>query len=105
WGDHFAEIGRRAGPIDWAMLPIGGYAPRWFMEPQHIDADEAGRAVLALSPRPLLPMHWGTVRPTDEAVGEPPAQLRAFWRAHDLADEQLWILDAGEARVLDVSRR
>ena len=34
--DGFAEIGRRCGPIDWAMLPIGAYEPRWFMEPQHM---------------------------------------------------------------------
>jgi L-ascorbate metabolism protein UlaG (beta-lactamase superfamily) len=28
WGDHFAEIAAKCPPIDWAMLPIGGYAPR-----------------------------------------------------------------------------
>ena len=43
WGEHFAEIGARVGAIDWAMLPIGGYAPRWFMAPQHIDPVEAAR--------------------------------------------------------------
>ena len=100
WGDHFVEIGKRAGPIDWAMLPIGGYAPRWFMEPQHVDPDEAARAFLDLGAKNLLAMHWGTFRLTDEAVGEPPARLRAFWRAHDLADDRLWILDVGEARPL-----
>ena len=75
WGDHFAEIGARSGPIDWAMLPIGGYNPRWFMESQHVDPDEAARAFLALGARHLLAMHWGTFRLTDEAVGEPPARL------------------------------
>jgi L-ascorbate metabolism protein UlaG (beta-lactamase superfamily) len=103
WGDHFEEIGRRAGPIDWAMLPIGGYAPRWFMEPQHIDPDEAGRGFLALGAKHLLAMHWGTFRLTDEAVGEPPARLRAFWRAHGLDDARLWILDAGETRPLEAA--
>ena len=101
WGDHFAEIGKRiAGPIDWAMLPIGGYAPRWFMEPQHIDPDEAGRAWQALGAKHLLAMHWGTFRLTDEAVGEPPERLRAFWQANALPADRLWILDVGEARAL-----
>ncbi len=99
-GDHFVEIGQRLGPIDWAMLPIGGYAPRWFMEPQHMDPDDAGAGFRALGARHLLAMHWGTFRLTDEAVGEPPARLRAWWAAHRLPAEQLWILEVGEARPL-----
>jgi N-acyl-phosphatidylethanolamine-hydrolysing phospholipase D len=97
WGDHFAEIGRRA-KIDWAMLPIGGYAPRWFMEPQHIGPEEAGAAFEALAATNLLAMHWGTFRLTDEAVGEPAARLRAWWGDRDPA--RLWILDVGEPRAL-----
>jgi N-acyl-phosphatidylethanolamine-hydrolysing phospholipase D len=100
WGDHFVEIGTRLGPIDWAMLPIGAYAPRWFMEPQHIGPAEAGRAFEALDARCLLAMHWGTFRLTDEAIGEPPEQLRAWWRERRLADDRLWFLDIGEARSL-----
>ena len=100
WGDHFAEIGTKAGPIDWAMLPIGGYAPRWFMEPQHIDPVEAGRAFEALGARHLLAMHWGTFKLTDEAIGEPPAKLRAYWAERGLDPARLWILDPGEPRTL-----
>jgi L-ascorbate metabolism protein UlaG (beta-lactamase superfamily) len=100
WGDHFAEIGARGGPIDWAMLPIGGYAPRWFMEPQHIDPVEAGRAFEALGARNLLAMHWGTFRLTDEAIGEPPAQLRTYWAERAIDPARLWILAPGEPRAL-----
>ncbi|HEU4730005.1 MAG TPA: MBL fold metallo-hydrolase [Kofleriaceae bacterium] len=100
WGEHFAEIGARVGPIDWAMLPIGGYSPRWFMEPQHIDPDEAGRAFEALGARHLLAMHWGTFKLTDEAIGEPPARLRAYWGARALDPARLWIVDPGEPRRL-----
>ena len=103
WGDHFAEIGARFA-IDWAMLPIGGYAPRWFMEPQHVDPVEAARGFAALGARHMLAMHWGTYRLTDEAIGEPPARLRAHWAEHGLAEDRLWILDAGEARSLVSSR-
>jgi L-ascorbate metabolism protein UlaG (beta-lactamase superfamily) len=100
WGDHFAEIGARCGPIDWAMLPIGGYAPRWFMEPQHIDPLEAARAFEALRARNLLAMHWGTYRLTDEAIGEPPALLRTYWSNHGLDPARLWVCDPGEPRPL-----
>lgn len=100
WGEHFAEIGARVGSIDWAMLPIGGFAPRWFMEPQHIDPEEAARGFLALGARHLLAMHWGTFRLTDEAVGEPPARLRAWWQDQALAPGRLWIPDLGEPRLL-----
>jgi L-ascorbate metabolism protein UlaG (beta-lactamase superfamily) len=100
FGDHFAEIGQRVGAIDWAMLPIGGYNPRWFMEPQHVDPIEAARGFEALGARNLLAMHWGTFRLTDEAVGEPPQTLRAYWREHGLHPDRLWICDIGEARVL-----
>jgi L-ascorbate metabolism protein UlaG (beta-lactamase superfamily) len=99
-GDHFAEIGRRVGAIDWAMLPIGAYAPRWFMHPQHMGPEEAGDGYLALGARHFLAMHWGTFRLTDEAVGEPPLLLRRFWDEQRLPEERLWILDVGETRPL-----
>lgn len=100
WGAHFAEIGQRVGSIDWAMLPIGAYSPRWFMSTQHINAEEAGDGFLALGAKNLLAMHWGTFRLTDEAIGEPPARIRAYWTEHGLDPARLWILDVGEARAL-----
>ncbi len=100
-GDHFAEIGARVGPIDWAMLPIGAYAPRWFMAPQHCDPDDAGAGFQALGARHFLAMHWGTFRLTDEPIGEPPALARQYFARHGLAPERLWLLDVGEARRLE----
>jgi N-acyl-phosphatidylethanolamine-hydrolysing phospholipase D len=100
WATHFLDIRARVGPIDWAMLPIGGYAPRWFMESQHIGPIEAGLAYTDLGAVNLLAMHWGTFKLTDEAVGEPPRLLRSWWAAQQLPPERLWILDAGEARAL-----
>jgi len=98
--DGFAEIGRRVGPIDWAMLPIGAYEPRWFMEPQHMNPEDAGQAFEALGARHLVAMHWGTFKLTDEPLGEPPARLRALFDARGRAPDRLWILDVGETRLL-----
>ena len=104
WGDHFATIRERCGKIDWAMLPIGAYAPRWFMEPQHMDPDDAGRAFEALGADAFFAMHWGTFRLTDEAVGEPPERMRAWWNERGLAPERLWIPGVGESRRLASSK-
>jgi L-ascorbate metabolism protein UlaG (beta-lactamase superfamily) len=98
--DGFAEIGRRAGPIDWALLPIGAYEPRWFMQPQHMDPHEAGQAFLDLGARNLVAMHWGTFKLTDEPMGEPPARLAAWCKERGIPDERVWILDVGENRRL-----
>jgi L-ascorbate metabolism protein UlaG (beta-lactamase superfamily) len=75
----FREIGERLGTIDAAMLPIGAYAPRWFMKGQHMDPDEAGQALLDLGARRMVAMHWGTYKLTDEPLDEPPVRLEA-WR-------------------------
>jgi L-ascorbate metabolism protein UlaG (beta-lactamase superfamily) len=100
WGDHFAEIGARVGTIDWAMLPIGSYSPRWFMESQHVNPDEATAGFEALGARHMLAMHWGTFRLTDEPIGEPRERVLARWAERNLAPERLWLLDVGESRLL-----
>ncbi len=73
----FAEIGRRIPGIDYALLPIGAYEPRWFMTPQHLSPEDAARAFRDLGARWLVPMHWATFRLTDEPLDEPPRLLRA----------------------------
>jgi N-acyl-phosphatidylethanolamine-hydrolysing phospholipase D len=99
--DGFREIGERAGPIDWAMLPIGAYEPRWFMQPQHMDPDDAHAAFEMLGARRFVAMHWGTFQLTDEPLGEPPERIRAIFRERGRDPESLWVLDVGETRELD----
>ncbi|HEY2748814.1 MAG TPA: MBL fold metallo-hydrolase [Polyangia bacterium] len=98
--DGFSEIGARLGPIDWAMLPIGAYEPRWFMEPQHMNPADAVEAFVRLGARTLCAMHWGTFKLTDEPLGEPPRLIRKLFAERDLGDERLWIFDVGETRPL-----
>jgi L-ascorbate metabolism protein UlaG (beta-lactamase superfamily) len=98
--DGFAEIGKRLGRVDWAMLPIGAYEPRWFMEPQHMGPEDAIEAARLLDARRLVAMHWGTFRLTDEPIGEPPERARAAFEAAGDPNLDLWILDVGETRRL-----
>ena len=98
--DDFAEIGRRFSPIDWAMLPVGAYSPRWFMEPQHMNPEESAKAADMLGARHFVAMHWGTYKLTDEPLGEGPERARAaFCKTPDDA-ARFWCLDIGETRRL-----
>ena len=37
----FKEIGEKYGPFDLSTIPIGAYEPRYMMEPQHVDPEQA----------------------------------------------------------------
>jgi N-acyl-phosphatidylethanolamine-hydrolysing phospholipase D len=60
----FAEIGRRDGPFDLVLMPIGAYDPRWFMSAVHMNPEEAVSAFAAIqSAHPahravMAAMHW-----------------------------------------------
>ncbi len=59
--DIFAGMGRLAGCLDLALLPVGGWGPT--LGPGHMDPDRAARAVALMKPRVAVPIHWGTFAP------------------------------------------
>jgi L-ascorbate metabolism protein UlaG (beta-lactamase superfamily) len=73
----FAEIGRRCGPPDLALIPIGAYEPRWFMKDAHMNPAEAVRVHREVGARRSIAMHWGTFQLTDEGREEPVGALEA----------------------------
>jgi N-acyl-phosphatidylethanolamine-hydrolysing phospholipase D len=96
----FSTIAERVPRIDWAMLPIGAYEPRWFMQGQHMGPEEAVQAFEILDAKRFLAMHWGTFKLTDEPMGEPPDRARARWRERGLEARRLAVLDVGETMTL-----
>ena len=100
WFHGFAEIGRRCGPIDAALLPIGAYDPAWFMEKQHMNPEQAVQAFADLGARDFFAMHWGTFKLTDEPLDEPPMRLRTEWARRALPAERCHILAVGETAVV-----
>lgn len=112
----FADVGRRCGPLALALLPIGAYAPRWFMRPVHCDPDDALAAYDALCagiaeshPAAELPVfgasHFGTFKLTDEPTDEPPRRLRAAWAARGHGADAVWIPRHGETWHASGARR
>ncbi len=74
-GAIFRSMRDRYGPTDVALLPIGAYAPRWFMAAQHTNPEEAVRIMTDLEARQAIGIHWGSFQLTDEDREEPPALL------------------------------
>lgn len=73
----FTEIGERCGPFDLALIPVGGYDPRWFMKDMHLNPEEAVQAHTDIRSKYSLGIHWGTFPLTSEPIDEPPKRLQA----------------------------
>src|SRR4051794_29460298 len=96
WCPFFAEIGQRFPRIDLALLPIGAYAPRFFMKTQHMDPEEAVMAHRAVRARRSIGMHFGTFAGlTDEAIDEPEARLAAAKAAQGVPEHAFVTLPFG----------
>ncbi len=100
---EFSRVAAAHGPFSVAILPIGAYNPRWFMQSVHMDPDDAVaayRAVHNVNPDNkcvFIPSHWGTFVLTDEPVDEPPRRLRVAWKAAGYDAENCVILRPGES--------
>jgi N-acyl-phosphatidylethanolamine-hydrolysing phospholipase D len=92
------------GGFDIALLPIGAYEPRWFMQEQHVNAEEAVRIHLDLGAKASLGIHWGTFELTDESLDEPPRKLVEARRALNVADSSFFTLAIGQTRRLPPRR-
>jgi L-ascorbate metabolism protein UlaG (beta-lactamase superfamily) len=85
-----------------AFIPIGAYAPRWFMKVMHLDVPEAVQVRADLRAERAIGMHWGTFEGlTDEPLDEPPRLLTQQREALGLRPDQFDVLAIGETRRLE----
>ena len=57
----FDDMARAVGPVDVALLPVGGWGP--YLGHGHLDAARAAQALARLAPRAAVPVHYGTYWP------------------------------------------
>jgi L-ascorbate metabolism protein UlaG (beta-lactamase superfamily) len=86
WGPHFAMIAERFAPLRLAMLPIGAYLPRWFMQPVHVSPEEAVEAHKILGAQTSVAMHYGTFNLGDDGELQPLDDLRAALEANSVTN-------------------
>ncbi len=85
------------------------------MMPVHMNPEESVRAwqqmasthadIHRVPAPPMLGVHWGTYRLTDEPLDEPPLLARAIWEREGFAAELLWTPAHGETRHFAIQRR
>jgi L-ascorbate metabolism protein UlaG (beta-lactamase superfamily) len=92
----FNDIRQRLGPIDLALLPIGAYEPRWFMQNVHMNPADAVQAHLDLQASESIGMHFGTFQMTAEGIDAPLRALDEARRARNIDPSRFRTLGFGE---------
>ncbi|NEA48373.1 MBL fold metallo-hydrolase, partial [Streptomyces sp. SID10815] len=57
----FETMAEEVGPVDAALLPVGGWGPS--LGEGHLNAERAAEALARLAPRTAVPVHYGTYWP------------------------------------------
>ena len=92
----FKEIGKRFGPVNVSLIPIGAYSPRWFMGPVHVNPPEAIRIHQDVNSQQSIASHWGTFKLSDVPIGEPSLYLEKALREAGLDKKKFLIMKFGE---------
>ncbi|WP_155835143.1 MBL fold metallo-hydrolase [Herbaspirillum sp. RV1423] len=101
YSKDFQDIGRKFGSFDLALIPIGAYAPRWFMKAHHVDPEEAVKIHQDVHAKRAIGIHWGSFEMTDEPLDEPPQRLAEAVKKAGLAAGEFTVLKHGETLKLD----
>jgi L-ascorbate metabolism protein UlaG (beta-lactamase superfamily) len=97
YGRFFNDIRDRLGPIDLALLPIGAYEPRWFMQAVHMNPSDAVQAHLDVDAAESIGMHFGTFQMTAEGIDEPLRALDEARQVKNIPSSRFRTLGFGES--------
>lgn len=87
YGRHYKQVGELFPGIDYFLIGIGAYEPRWFMEAVHNNPADAFNAFRDAGAKTLVPMHYGTFDLSDEPPSAPLRALRAEAEAAGMRDK------------------
>jgi len=96
----FKEFARQWSPIDWLLVPVGCYEPRWFMRAQHVNPEEAQQITQDLGAQNALGVHWGVFRLCDEPVEQPLSDLLEVQKSLPEGATRIQMWAIGESREL-----
>lgn len=96
----FPEIDERFGPIETALIPIGAYRPRWFMEPIHVDPEQAVQIHLDVQARQSIGIHFGTFPLADDGMTEPLEDLQSAKEKFNIPSGEFTTLKEGQTQII-----
>jgi len=91
----FEEIGNRFD-IDYAIIGVGAYEPRWFMHYSHLNVEEFFRASGDLRAKIAIPMHFGIISLSDEPLTYPLYEIDRHIEKYPQLAERTRALRVGE---------
>ncbi len=91
-----AKSPKPTAPLRLAILPIGAYEPRWFMQDQHMNPSDAVKALADCGAAQALAHHHGTFQLTDEAIDAPVIALGEALDAASIPRERFAALKPGQ---------
>lgn len=91
----FVEIGKKLGPMDLSLIPIGTYIPKGFMSSVHISPFEAVKIHREVRSSFSLGMHWATFHLSDEPIQRPPFDLYLAMKKEGLALDSFLPIEIG----------
>lgn len=95
-GTHFRRVAEKHGPLRLAILPIGAYEPRWFMRDQHMNPEDAVKALADCGAQAALGHHHGTFQLTDEAIDAPATALVEALDAAQISQQRFVAMKPGQ---------
>ncbi len=95
YNTFFTKIGEDYAPVKTALIPIGAYIPRWFMNPVHIDPAQALQVHKDVGAELSIGMHYGTFPLADDGEMDPINDFNAV-----VDDENFIMMKEGEMKVI-----
>lgn len=98
-GNVYQSIARRHGPVDVAIVPIGGYQPQSFNRAFHTTPDGVVHIARKMGARKIIASHWGTYALSKETGRTQKAAFLAAVANHKGRSEGV-VFKIGESRRL-----
>lgn len=95
--DNFKEIHQRFGTPRLALLPIGAYAPRWYLAQMHMNPNDAVLAHKDLGQPYTMGIHFDTFELGDNGYNEPVNHLALARAKHNIPPDRFRALAIGQS--------